>query len=390
MNIALYAHGGSGNHGCEALVRSTIKAIGTKDHHFTVFSERPADDRKYHLDDLATIKPTTEPLPSGIKRLVYNLRMKLTHDDRLYYKTVYRSFPERIGDCDIALAIGGDNYCYSGFTERFGILNDMLSRRGIPTVLWGCSIDPERINATMLSDLRKYRLITAREHITLEALRSHGLQQVRFIPDTAFCLGRQVLPLPTSTDGTDMVGINISPLIMRQEPKRGIALDNYRKLLNHIISDTPYSILLIPHVVWKGNDDRSPLRRLLEEFSATNRVSMLDDCDAETLKGHISRCRFLVAARTHASIAGYSTGVPTLVVGYSVKAKGIACDLFGDDTHYVVPISSLQEPRQLTQAFQWITVHEAEIRQRYQTMLSDYTAPLNTIRDILQGLKSHS
>ena len=117
---------------------------------------------------------------------------------------------------------------------------------------------------------------------------------------------------------------------------------------------------------------------------------MLDDCDAETLKGYISRCRFLVAARTHASIAGYSTGVPTLVVGYSVKAKGIACDLFGDDTHYVVPISSLQEPGQLTQAFQWMTSHEAEIRQRYQTMLSEYLAPLNTIQDILQGLKSLS
>ena len=44
MNIALYAHGGSGNHGCEALVRSTILAIGTEGNQYTVFSERPQDD----------------------------------------------------------------------------------------------------------------------------------------------------------------------------------------------------------------------------------------------------------------------------------------------------------------------------------------------------------
>ena len=41
----------------------------------------------------------------------------------------------------------------------------------------------------------------------------------------------------------------------------------------------------------------------------------------------IAQCELLVCCRTHASIAGYSTGVPTLVLGYSVKAEGIAADL---------------------------------------------------------------
>lgn len=113
---------------------------------------------------------------------------------------------------------------------------------------------------------------------------------------------------------------------------------------------------------------------------------MLDDSDAESLKGYISRCRFLVAARTHASIAGYSTGVPTLVVGYSVKAKGIATDLFGDDTHFVIPISSLLEPAQLTHAFQWIVPHEDEIRQRYKNVINNYMAPLQQLPRILQDL----
>lgn len=386
MNIVLYAHGGSGNHGCEALVRSTIQALGTEGNQFTVFSERPQDDKHYHLDQLATILPSMSPLPTGLRRWVYHLRMKLRKDDRLYYREVYRDFPQRIGQCDIALAIGGDNYCYSGFTERFSVLNDMLARRDIPTVLWGCSIDPHRINATMLSDLRHYRLITTRESITYQALLGHGLQNVRLIPDTAFRLPATRQPLPAAMQEGQIVGLNVSPLVIRQEPQKGITLDNFRHLIRQVLDETTYSIMLIPHVVWKGNDDRIPLRQLYEEFQDTRRIALIDDTDAQTLKGYICRCRFLIAARTHASIAGYSTGVPTLVVGYSVKAEGIAKDLFGDSANYVVPISSLKTPGQLSQAFQWLCSHEKEIRQQYQEVLPSYISPLSQLSSIIREI----
>lgn len=386
MNIALYAHGGSGNHGCEALVRSTILAIGTEGNQYTVFSERPQDDKQYHLNQLATIQPSKSPLPTGIRRWLYNLRMKLQKDDRLYYREVYRYFPTRIGQCDVALAIGGDNYCYSGFTERFGVLNDMLTRRNIPTVLWGCSIDPHRINATMLSDLRHYRLITTRESITYQALLDHGLQNVRLIPDTAFQLPITRQPLPSAMQEGQIVGLNVSPLVIRQEPQKGITLDNFRHLIRQVLDETTYTIMLIPHVAWKGNDDRIPLRQLYEEFQDTQRITIIEDTDAQTLKGYISRCRFLIAARTHASIAGYSTGVPTLVVGYSVKAEGIAKDLFGDSTNYVVPISSLQTPGQLSQAFRWLCSHEKEIWQRYQEVLPSYISPLSQLSSIIREI----
>ena len=38
----------------------------------------------------------------------------------------------------------------------------------------------------------------------------------------------------------------------------------------------------------------------------------------------------------------YSSCVPTLVVGYSVKARGIARDIFGTEDRYVLPVQSLQ------------------------------------------------
>ena len=54
-----------------------------------------------------------------------------------------------------------------------------------------------------------------------------------------------------------------------------------------------------------------------------------------------------IGARTHSTIAAYSSGVPTLVVGYSVKAKGIAKDLFGTEENYVLPVQALKEENNL-------------------------------------------
>lgn len=384
MRVVLYAHGGSSNHGCEALVRSTMQVIGEEGNTFTIVSERPSDDHRYGLDKKATIVPSKLPVRTGLPGLFYSLRMKCHPDDYLYYKEVYRSLVSRIGHCDVAIAIGGDNYCYTGFTERFSVMNDQLQRHGIPIVLWGCSIDPERVTSTILDDLGKYHLITTRESITYEMLHQHGFRQVHLVPDSAFLLGQQQLPLPHGMETGSMVGVNVSPLIIRQETLPGITLANYRHLIHHILSTTDMGVLLIPHVTWPENDDRKPLHLLYEDFSSSGRVAMVEDCGASELKGYISRCRFLVAARTHASIAGYSTSVPTLVVGYSVKAKGIALDLFGDSTHHVVSISSLRHPDDLTEAFKWHQDHEEETRHHYSEHMNTYIAPLQQTPSLLQ------
>ena len=61
--------------------------------------------------------------------------------------------------------------------------------------------------------------------------------------------------------------------------------------------------------------------------------------------------RALVTARTHASIAAYSTAVPTLVIGYSVKARGIARDLFGAEEGHLIPVQELSGERELIAAY---------------------------------------
>lgn len=381
MNISLYAHGGSANHGCEALARSTIQSL-EKRNKFTLLSEHPEEDLKYGLNKITRIEASRDPLPEGLQELVYKLKMKFMHDERIYYKTIYRNAIRKSGNTDLAIAIGGDNYCYKGFAEQFGVLNAMFASHKIPCILWGCSIDPHRIDKHLIEYLSKYQLITARESITYKALKESGIKNLYLIPDTAFKLKKIERELPEGFSPTNTVGINLSPLISGYESNKGITFANYEHLIAFILQHTNLNIALIPHVVWSHNDDRTTLNKLYQQYKNSDRIILLEDCNAMELKGYISRCRFLIAARTHASIAGYSTGVPTLVVGYSVKAVGIASDLFGTAKNYVLPVNTLSREEELTEAFSWLMKHEENIRNHYSQHLNNYIAGLNLINEL--------
>ena len=67
-------------------------------------------------------------------------------------------------------------------------------------------------------------------------------------------------------------------------------------------------------------------------------------------KGYIARMRYFIGARTHATIAAYSNCVPTIVLGYSIKSKGIAKDLFGEEK-LVLGINEISDSNKLIAAF---------------------------------------
>ena len=171
---------------------------------------------------------------------------------------------------------------------------------------------------------------------------------------------------------------------MSCETQKGAAFQNFQTLIDHIIQATDMQIALIPHVVWPANDDRIPLKALYEQFADTGRVILIDDADASTLKGVIARCRFFIGARTHATIAAYSSCVPTLVVGYSIKAKGIAKDLFGTYDRYVLPVQTLECTDELTNAFAWLTEQETAMRTHLTSMMPDYIAKAYGAADEVQ------
>ena len=50
------------------------------------------------------------------------------------------------------------------------------------------------------------------------------------------------------------------------------------------------------------------------------------------------------------------------MVGYSVKARGIARDLFGTEENYVLPVQTLKDPQQMLEAWRWLLSNEDQIR----------------------------
>lgn len=238
-------------------------------------------------------------------------------------------------------------------------------------MLWGCSVEPSAISDKMAADLKKYDLITARESITYETLKALNVNTV-LVPDPAFTLEKTAGKLPDGFCEGRMIGINISPLIQSKESKQGMAFANYEYLIRWILAHTDYGVALIPHVVWDYNDDRIPLQKLLEEFADTGRVCLAEDQNCMQLKDVISKCAFFIGARTHATIAAYSTQVPTLVVGYSVKARGIAKDIFGTEENFVLPVQNLENQEDLCRAFQWMLANEHKIREKLAVVMPEY------------------
>lgn len=129
---------------------------------------------------------------------------------------------------------------------------------------------------------------------------------------------------------------------------------------------------MIPHVVWENNDDRKVLRKLYEDLGENERIVLVEDHTAPELKYIISRCRLFIGARTHATIAAYSSLVPTLVVGYSVKARGIAKDLFGTEDKYVIPVQELQDSMTLVETFRWLDNNYKNIRKHLKEIMPQY------------------
>jgi polysaccharide pyruvyl transferase WcaK-like protein len=123
------------------------------------------------------------------------------------------------------------------------------------------------------------------------------------------------------------------------------------------------------------NSDLSVLRYLYNRYKNTNRVYLISDekLNGPQLKYIISKCRFFVGARTHSTIAAYSSCIPTLVLGYSIKSLGIAKDLFGTYDKFVINVNSLQsDTNLLAGGFNWLYNHELEIKNKLKEIMPSY------------------
>ncbi len=368
-SIMLYNHGGCENRGCEAIVRATSEMFADRAR-VRMTSDTPEFDRAARLDAIDRIV-SSEIAPYSIHRLVNSIgfRLGIPREDEVARK--HHTVVSLGKHSSVCLSVGGDTYCY-GHQEHLQVINKRLRRAGKTLVLWGCSVDPELIAGQTLEDLKAYQLIVARESITANAMKAAGLPVVRFC-DPAFFLKSSELPLPSSWKEGGTVGLNVSPLILARAKEPKAAFDAFVRLIEHILVSGEDNVALIPHVTWPHDNDMDTLRLLKARFEKEQRVFILPDTlNAMAYKGYIRRLKALVTARTHASIAAYSTAVPTLVIGYSVKARGIAHDLFGTQEGHLIPVQELMEAEQLIAAFDALLAREREERSYLQKKLPAY------------------
>lgn len=364
--VFLYNHGGSANHGCEALVRTVCMLLGDREK-IKLLSESPQQDIHYDIQNVADIDPAiTAYSKFSVDFLKAYLHLKRTGDYFPMDVLPYLKSLKGLNVGNVEISIGGDNYCYE-YYPKFIKLHELIHRRGCKSILLGCSLEKELFNdPKFVEDMKRYNYISARETLTYQLLKDAGLTNIGYAPDSAFLLPIEECPLPEGFKENNTIGLNVSPLVIQKESREGIVYANFVYMIQWILEYTDCAVALIPHVVWESNDDRTVLRKLYEEFSDTGRVVLIEDCNCMQLKGYISRCRFFVGARTHATIAAYSSNVPTLVLGYSIKSRGIATDLFGTDENYVIPVQNLQEKDDLTEALQWMIKNEDKIKKQLE------------------------
>lgn len=370
--IILVGNGSNLNRGCESILRGTLRILehafsdpSVENHFFPteksrekgVFAARPGISEDILVKPLPAVRPGPR---FSLPWLLYQMGRRIGPHDLGYLgcRKAEDDFRNHFVTADAALQAGGDNYSLDyGFPLKHVILDKALKSRGIPVILWGASVGPfgagSRTEKWMIAHFRKNAdLILVREKASLDYLNRAGLGGKSFLMGDPGFVMEPVMPPPELLEGVSSkgaIGVNLSPILRRY----GASGNDLRQWVNdagdiiralHESFDRP--ILLIPHVAQPGNNDyefmhEAVLRAGMEPGSVK---AVPPNLTAAELKWVISNLELLIAARTHATISGFSSHVPTISLGYSLKAIGLNQQVFGHK-EFLVPVRELSSER---------------------------------------------
>lgn len=378
MRYAFYSHGGCENHGCEAIVR-TLSAMIKNAKPDSVIKLYTFDRKSDQWGDLPNIDETEEfnySLPvsktTPIQKMKISVLSKKSQkvSDEYFYSLSCKN--PSLKENDIYISVGGDNYCY-GDGHVAAAMNRELKRLGKKTVLWGCSIGEENLSEDKIKDLKTFDLIVARESLTYEALLKNGIDKNTVLyPDSAFTLDVDESSARRYTMDKNSIGFNFSPMAGFYAKDPGKIETLCVDFLKVLLEDSSKKIFLIPHFIKKNGEDTLTLERIYNQLDNDRVVLIPSTFTAAQYKGIISRCDMFIGARTHATIAAYSTCVPTLVIGYSVKSKGIAKDIFGTYDGLVIPVEEIDCTEKLIEAYSDFVANKEDYRKRLCDVMPDY------------------
>ncbi|MBX3616248.1 MAG: polysaccharide pyruvyl transferase family protein [Nitrosomonas sp.] len=264
-----------------------------------------------------------------------------------------KDIQQQLRDTTAGILTGGDvlslEYGIPSLLKFLGQAESYMNKDR-PLFLWAASVGPFNsqpdVEKYVVNKLAAYAGISVRETSSYAYLKQLGLDNVKLVVDPAFVMKPDswdtsvILP---KDPGEGWLGFNISPLIKSFRSGESHILEMEKavvEFLHDVLERTNLSVVLIPHVDsvdgsdW--NSDYCYMLRLKEQMNLSQdviatRMSLAPrTMNAVQTKFLISQCRFFIGARTHATIAAWSTHVPTVSISYSIKALGLNTDLFGD------------------------------------------------------------
>lgn len=351
MRIAI-SHGGCLNRGCEALIQSILVGLQsqpqTKNADLTLQTTDLDYDSWRFGSKIKCLSAVSLKIPGRLhtrflpfNRLLYK---GVALAERIFFKpdSKRRDFSNGM-DADLILSTGGDDLSmdYGTFYKYAAYLN-----LGRPNFLCALSIGPfpKREEEYFKLSTKDTCLITVRESHSYRYMKELNLAcPVEQTADVAFLLptmGREETLdyaqrfFNVDLEGRKLVGLSASELITkyykygREEGVKQIAQFVDR------LNDEGYTVIFVPHVMEKNpkNNDLVICGDILRQTKDAKANVLLSGLFSSIeVKSIIGLCDVLVGARTHATIASLSQGIPTVAIAYSRKAYGIMEDYYGEE-----------------------------------------------------------
>jgi len=261
---------------------------------------------------------------------------------------------QSLGGMDCVLDIGGgDSFADIYGAKRFGFLwlsKAMAITRRVPLLLSPQTIGPftrQPQSALAAWAMRHAELVVARDPMSFNAARRMAPDaRVAEAVDVAFALPFERRAKTTDPKVTE-IGVNVSGLLFNGgytgANEFGMQVDYAaytRALIAALLKRPRTSVQLICHVnsdALPQDDDRRVARKLADEFPGV--VLAPEFASPSDAKSYISGLDFLIAARMHACIAAFSSGVPVIPIAYSRKFAGLFEGVLEYD--HLVPVTGM-------------------------------------------------
>lgn len=377
MKVYMPYHLGCGNRGCEGIARGIAKVLNLNKSQVVLFDVSANEyqcDLTLKLNDIGELRYPQQKANFEIRRLVSRVFQKIGIS--FFYENLMSNYYIRDAKPgDWLFITGGDIYCYEGAGQLPNLIVKKAKMKGINTALFGVSMEKQFLTPNIVSGLRNFDVITTRETLSSNTLKNLGLANYLF-PDPAFSLVPKECDLPDYFE-KNIVGINFSPFTDTDT----LFNESMFNLIEYLLGKK-YEVCLIPHVLWKDQDDRMSMGKFKDKYKEKIHILNTEKLSYLEIRYAISKCKYFIGGRTHSVVSAYCTGVPCLALGYSVKAIGIAKDL-GLPDYTVIDSKKLKNSNHFVEAFETLEHDEKLIKAIYER-IPDYISELKHLNEIIK------